>query len=91
MLLRLARRSGSPWLRAHARVVLYAFPILSLRVLLFYWSGAIDAWVAADYVLAFYQALDFVAAAGVFALLVLLGRMYETLRTAAVSADAARS
>lgn len=91
LLWHLARRSGSRSLRAHARVVLYVFPVLPLRGLLFFWISPVDAGGIREYVMAFYQAVDFFTAAALFAMLLLLGRMYEVLRAAAaVSADAAR-
>lgn len=90
LLARLAQRSGSSSLRAHARAVLCVFPVLPLGILLGYagyLSGILQPYI--DLTMALYRALDALGIVAQCVMLILLGRLHETLRTAAtVSANA---
>ncbi len=85
LLTRLAHRAGSRSLRTHARALLYVFPALPLAVLLLYRTPFFDVRAFAEVAMAVYLAFDFFAAAALFAMLILLGRMYEVLRAAATA------
>ena len=89
LLARLAHRSKSRSLYAHARAVLYVFPFLPLGALLLYAPAIVDVRAMVQFVFAIFQAFDFFAAATLFAMLILLGRMYEVLRAAAAAATSA--
>ncbi|MDB5320005.1 MAG: hypothetical protein JWN40_1636 [Phycisphaerales bacterium] len=89
LLARLAHRSASRSLRTHARAVLYIFPPLPIAVLFLYRTPFISFEPFAEVAPVILQVFDFVAAAALFAMLILLGRMYEVLRAAAAAAASA--
>jgi hypothetical protein len=88
LLARLARRSGSRSLQTHARVLLYVFPTLPLVGMLLYSIPILDLREFAEVAMAIYQTLGFLGGVALLAMLILLGRMYEVLRTAAATAAA---
>jgi hypothetical protein len=84
LLARLAHRSGSRSLRAHARAVLYIFPVMPLGILLAYaayLTGVLEPYI--DLTMALYRTLDALGTVALCAMLILLGRLHETLRAAA--------
>jgi hypothetical protein len=91
LLSQLARRSGSRSLDIHARLTLYVFPSLSVAAVIFYGIPIFDLSALPEVAMIVNQTLSVVGVAALFAMLLLLGRMHEVLRTAASAGSAATS